>query len=221
MKETGSYNRKSQNASDCKLPRSEEKNVQKLILNNRMVRSEWKSRSGPDLKHSRLYPLLTRTEWKSEKGTATRGKMRQEILSVITALESQISDINITRSETPDRSPVSPHSPLVKDSESLKNLILSNEIEIDNLRKHKISLQEENERLLLEKQLIVEQSQALRRELGEAVANVDSFADIPIAVEKSESQVAKGEIKLQTEPKKSSIFKGFKKAIKKSFMSGN
>jgi hypothetical protein len=201
MKETGSDNRKSQNASDCKLPRSEEKNLQKLRLNNRMVRSEWKS----------------------EKGTAkeSRGKIRQEILSVITTLESQISHIDITGSETPDRSPGSPHSPLLKDPESLKNLILSYEIEIDNLRKHKLSLQEEKERLIVEKELIVEQAQVLRWELGEAVAKVASIVDIQIAVAKGESElrVAEGEIKLQTEPKKSSFFKGFKKAIKKSFMS--
>jgi hypothetical protein len=189
--------------SDC--PKSKEMLFQKVVLNN-TEKEELKN---------------VRSRWRAEDTAAQERKLFLEkiesdeqqccLLSVITALESQISDIvlDINESKTLDRSKVSPNSPLLK---SLKKLILSNKIEINNLIKHKVALEEENGRLLVENErlLIVEQSQALHRELG-----------IPIAVEKNESQVAKGEIKLQTEPKKSSILKVFKKAINKSFMSGN
>jgi hypothetical protein len=192
LKEIRSNNMNSQNTSDCKFPRSKEKNVQKVTIFNKR---------GKEIKYGR-------SEWQSDEATAireSRNRIKQEIWMIISTLGSQISNIDVSGSQTPnhspDQSPVIPHSFLVGEQESLKGLIVKYEIEINNLKKHEISLREENKRLIVERQLLVEQSQVLHWELSVADAKLDSSRCNTPFVKKNqlETTVVNSEIQLLVE----------------------
>jgi hypothetical protein len=167
-----------------------ETNVQKVALSNNQkkelqdVRSRWQAEDAAAKKRLEAKNKM-REEIESDEHTYNslrcdtnmknqlppRNRIITKTSSCRATAELELSDLIISEVSTPNRSAAEALSVSMGKLQSLKSLISSHKLEIDGL---KADFEQEKEKILVENQLLINQSMGLREELNKTVAKLDT-----------------------------------------------